>query len=120
MLLPMKLRSLRLGFAVLVVLVFGCEEETPQEKCEAFYDLVCDRLVECAGTSLPTDYKKTCIDALEKERSCSRAVEVSDSYDDCIDDFGSLECNTLFPINPLTNNRTTALPSACVGAIKAQ
>lgn len=116
----MNLRALRLGFALLVPLFSACEEETPEEKCEAFYELVCDRLTECAGTALPSDYEETCIDALESERSCSAAVDVSDSYDTCIDDFGSAECNTLFPINPLTNNRTTVLPSACRGAIKTQ
>ncbi len=121
----MNLRSLRLGSAVLVWFAFGCfasgcKEETPQEKCEAFYELVCDRLIECSGTSLPSDYRETCLDALENERSCRSAVGVSDSYDKCIDDFGSVECNTLFPLNPVTSRRTTVLPSACVAVIKTQ
>ena len=98
----------RLGLC-LFGLVFACGggDDSPEGKCNAALDTICDRVVDCEVA----DSHAECIDELEGSVDCSEAEEVGDNYDECLGAVEDASCNVLFGGGGLT------LPSSCGGAL---
>lgn len=79
-----------------------------ESDCENLAEKLCDRLDECVDLQ---ESPESCTDTLVDTLQCSRAVEVSDDYDDCISDVESVSCDELVPGGQLD------LPNACMGVI---
>lgn len=112
----MKKTTMRMWLG-LVLAGVGCGggADTPQEKCEAFLDTMCDRLVDClAGAD---GMHRECVQALGDVLPCATAKDVTSSYDACLDDLGDRSCALLAPTDPDTGEQGLVLPATCQGVI---
>ncbi len=98
-----------------VLAVVGCAgEPSPEEKCEALLDSVCDQVSAC----LPQlGSHATCVRELGGALPCRSVKEVTSSYDTCIDRIQDGSCSTLFPIDRNSGEVEVALPAACSGVL---
>jgi hypothetical protein len=103
----------RLGLVLSGFLIAcGGGGDSPEDKCEALLDNICDRVVDCELA----DSHDECIDALADSNDCSEAEEVGDSYGECRKDIDDASCAELFPSSGGQVRLT--LPSSCSGAIE--
>jgi hypothetical protein len=106
-----------------VLAVLGCVgcggDKSPSEKCEDLVNLTCDRAVECLpGVS---GMHAACVQAVEQAGlSCSATKSVKPGYDRCIDQLDAQSCQTLFPTDSGTGDRTLELPADCSGVLLTQ
>ena len=91
----------------------GGDEAGAVEKCDRFVDTLCDRIVSCIGNITHGE----CVQVSQQEVGCGAALEVSESYDRCIDQFSTFSCSILFPVDPITGQPETELPADCVGVL---
>lgn len=81
-------------YAITLICSIACggnvSQEEAVEMCEDFLDTYCIKKDDC---SFFTD-REECISSLKTEIDCGAAVDVSDSYDRCIEDLESSTCNT--------------------------
>ena len=86
----------------------GGGSDSPEAKCEAVFDLACERVGECMVGGLT---EAQCHEALDPMVDCGAVDRVGDSYDECIDLMESLACAELFPGDQV------ALPAECMGVL---
>ena len=81
------------------------------EKCESFVQLACERMVACRNDGLT---HADCVSMFQKERSCAKAVQVTQDYDFCMADLQGIACSVLLADGKFD------LPSSCESAISYQ
>jgi hypothetical protein len=89
----------------------GGGSSSPEGRCEALLEHVCDRAVEC---DLGFEDRDECMAEIADANDCSEAKEVGDSYEECVDDVDDASCQALFP-----GGQSLAMPASCKGAIAA-
>lgn len=94
----------KLILAVCLALV-GCAP-SPAEQCDTFVDTFCAKVAECTGTSA-----NKCVAEASTALACSRAVDVTDSYDACLNDLDREPCTAFI------QNGAPVLPADCKGVI---
>jgi hypothetical protein len=94
----------------------GCGgDPSPVEQCREFLDTICDRGSSC----LPQlGSKDSCLAAIRELVSCDSAKEVTDAFDNCIDQLEDNSCSTLFPVDSSSGQPALVLPPSCRGVIK--
>jgi hypothetical protein len=113
-----------LGFSlVLAALACACGGSA-EEQCHDLIESVCHRVNTCteeiSDTKLPTSFEGECEDAVEAAAgSCDKAVDVTSSYDKCMDDIKALPCEDFLMIDDPANP-SVAIPSTCRGVIKVE
>jgi hypothetical protein len=102
--------------ALLGLMLVGCGgggRDAAADECDALFELVCNRVVECM---LPGYTFDSCMDeinmALGPDMQCDDADQVSAGYPACMSVLMSSTCADLFP-----GMATVALPTECQGAI---
>src|SRR5512139_1499228 len=91
-----------------LLILLGCSEPSPVEKCDTLIDELCDRAVECfpnAGTHTQ------CVQEVQQGLPCGAAKDVTASYDRCIDQIETFSCAVLFPVDSQTHMQTLELPA---------
>lgn len=86
--------------------------DSPEAKCEALLDNICDRVVDCELI----DSHDECIDSLAESNDCSEVETVGDSYGECRKDIDDASCEELFP--SAGGQVQLRLPSSCSDAIE--
>ena len=106
----------RLSLMVLSLALVGCgSSKTPEEKCEDFLSVVCDRGVECLpGETLS---HSSCVDTLETVIPCGMVESVADSFDSCMEKVETNGCATLFPRDE-QGDAALVLPADCTGVLE--
>lgn len=74
---------------VLLTVLASCDA-SPAERCDAYIDLLCERVADC-GMLVDGEQMK-CITLASQVMSCSRATALGSGYDDCIDHLESGPC----------------------------
>ena len=82
--------------------VYDCDPEA-QQKCELLVTAYCDRVAECSWFVS----EGTCMVTVSTQLDCAPAVAVSDTYQGCLQDINSFDCDAL----------ESSLPSSCEGAV---
>lgn len=110
------MRTLISGIAVAVALSACSSDDTnaqtggdPVAQCNAWLDLACGVMVSCDPTG-DTDTIAHCRAAVVSVADCSKAVGVSATYEQCLDDLRAMSC-------PPAGVDFT-LPSSCSKVIK--
>ena len=100
----------------------GDDGPSAQDQCDMLLDLSCDRVEECAPQEIPAgsqDPHRTCLEMTLLLIDCSKAVSVDASYDECIDQLGSLSCG-VFVTTDAAGEPEAHLPASCNGVIKTR
>ena len=100
-------------FGLLLVACGG--DKSPVEKCDDLINVVCDRGVQCVGSTVGTHAQ--CVQQIQQSLSCGAAKSVSATYDRCIDQLNADSCQVLFPPDPDTGEPTLMLPADCMSVI---
>ena len=94
-------------------------------QCRTFISTYCNAVIDCviAGETgmVAADQRDVAVDACisgaNENVDCSRAVGVSDSYDECIAAFDNLDCDAVNDALA-SNGATSPLPAACMQVIQ--
>ena len=102
------------GVAAVVALAAcgGGSPDPAAAECEALFDRVCVRVVECGFLGLDAD---ACADMVQEglpQGGCDDADQVGATYDTCMADMLSIPCADLFP-----DGNRIALPLDCENVI---
>jgi len=96
----------RAFLAMVCAVVVGCGgggEDSPPEKCAAFFDAYCAKFAVCqTGISVAQ-----CKALVATQNDCSQVVAVRASYDACMSDLHASPCNVFFA------KTTPTVPAAC-------
>jgi hypothetical protein len=85
--------------------------QTPTQKCQQVQSNLCDRAMEC----LHDMDHATCVTTVNfTSRNCDNITGVADSYDVCITQIDTEECEVLFPGTP--GRPPISPPAMCEGA----
>jgi hypothetical protein len=96
------------------VLMIGCGgDDSPEDKCVALLETVCDRAVAC---DIGAPSHDACMREVEKLTDCSKTESVGESYGACIGDIEDASCAALFPT--AGGQRRLALPATCETALE--
>jgi len=119
-------RKLGLGLGLLAA-VGGCSDDDPSgdpvQQCKTMVDAYCSNVVYCmveGGTVTAEERDATvddCKTGAQNAVDCSKAIGVSESYDDCIARLKSPDCDA---INQSIADGDLALPTTCEGVIGIQ
>jgi len=94
-------------------------------KCNQLVDLYCPAVIDCAvgaGTVPADDRDATvseCVSGAKKALDCSKAVDVSSSYDACIDALENPDCDAINDALA-SEGAVSPLPTSCNGVILVQ
>ena len=116
-----------LGMVLVSLLSAGaCSDENPEDQCRALLETTCRRIRECGeeltGEKLPSSFDDECVESVMKGvggKGCEAAVDVSSSYDQCIDTLNDLECDELLSEGP-DGMLDPTLPNSCSKVIKVE
>lgn len=125
------LKSMLLVSSLLVIvsLQVGCSSDdkkgpSAQDSCEMLTDAMCERLTTCAGEltgeKLSTNDKNELCDQVLFQIDCSKAVSVSDDYDECSDSISAASCDDVYSEDDEGNLQVNDLPPVCKGVIIAK
>lgn len=100
----------------LVIAGVGCGgggggPDTPPEKCDAFVDTVCDRLVDCLDGA--DGMHRECVEAFNDALTCATVKNVAPTFDACLDDLAARSCALLAPTDQNTGEQDLVLPATC-------
>jgi hypothetical protein len=112
----------KLGLSLVCAALACACESSAEEQCTDLIEAVCQRVSTCTeeitATKLPAGFESDCLKQVEQSAGvCAKAVEVSSSYDDCIDDIEALSCDDFLSIDN-DNSLSIGLPATCKGVIK--
>lgn len=91
-------------------------------KCNQLVELYCPAVMDClveGGTLAAKDRDTSvsqCVTGAKQALDCSRAAEVSSSYDACIETLKSPDCTAINDA-VASGGQTSPLPSVCMGVI---
>ncbi len=112
---------------VFAAAVAGCSDDDPSEdpvkQCKAMVDAFCSNVVDCMveGGSVAAEDRDATVDecktGAQKNVDCSKAIGVSESYDDCIARLKAPDCDA---INDAIEANMLELPTTCEGVIGIQ
>lgn len=84
-------------------------------------DAMCERLTTCAGEltghKLSASDKDELCDQVLSEIDCSKAVSISDDYDECSDGISAASCDDVYTVDDDGNLEVNDLPPVCQGVI---
>jgi hypothetical protein len=113
----------RLGFSlVFAVLAVACGDSA-EEQCNDLISSICKRVLVCTeeitGSKSPAGSESQCVEEVQKSAGvCSRAVDVSSSYDKCIDEIDEIPCDNFLADEDGTIN--IGFPASCKGVIQVE
>jgi hypothetical protein len=84
---------------------YDCDDNA-ELKCENLIQTYCNRYAECSALTS----ESSCLSQASSALSCSSAVAITNSYDDCISDIQNYSCNQI----------TNDIPYSCKGTILAE
>jgi len=96
----------------------GCGDKSPKEKCDDLFGMVCDRAVECIPGA--AGMRNSCIQFVRDQKICDNVKSVTDNYEACMDQLGSVSCQQLFPTSSGGSTPTGTLPGVCMGVLSTQ
>jgi len=112
---------------VLLAVVAGCSDDDPAEdpvaQCNAMVVAYCSNVIDCLveGGSVASedrdDQVSGCTADAKAAVDCSRAIGVSESYDDCIARLKHPDCAA---VNQAVEDNELELPTTCQGVIGIQ
>jgi len=95
----------------------GDDEDSAVDKCNTLQTTVCTRIADCSveggliGASERDAAYDDCSSGVEQGLDCSNAVDVSSSYDTCIDDLNGATCDTVVAF--IQDPENVGLPDSC-------
>ncbi len=98
-------------------------QSAAQQQCTNLINLWCTTAIDCAvnGGLIPTADRNANLDACKSVAGsgleCSKAVDVTDAYDTCMNDITNLSCEL---INQGIQDRNLMLPATCEKVILLQ
>lgn len=112
---------------VLLAVMSGCSDDEPAEDpvklCNALVDAYCSNVIDCGveGGNVDSEDRDAQVDGCKADAKavldCSKAIGVSDSYDDCITRLKHPDCDA---VNQALEDDKLELPSTCSGVIGIQ
>jgi hypothetical protein len=108
------LRPLTLALTLALAACGGGGDRDPAaDECDALFDLVCDRFVDCQFMGYTHE---SCLDevhaAMGPDMQCEDADQVGATYDACMGELMTSTCDALFP-----GGTTFTLPGSCGSVI---
>ena len=112
-----------LGFSLVFATLATSCGPSAEEQCTDLIETVCKRVRVCTEEAtdekLPASFESECVKEVEKSAGvCSKATDVSSSYDDCVDDLESIDCEDF--LTGSGEDITIGFPSTCKGVIKVE
>ncbi|HKU42175.1 MAG TPA: hypothetical protein VJR89_28650 [Polyangiales bacterium] len=97
----------KLSFALLLaVLSLACGGPDPEQQCEDLLKTICKRARVCGeevlGEKAPANFESDCVENVQDtalDKDCSHAVDVTSSYDTCIDEIESSSCDDFLDVS---------------------
>jgi hypothetical protein len=90
----------------------GGDRDPAADECDALFELVCDRVVECQFMGYTHDSCMAEFRAAMGDMQCEDADQVSATYASCMNELMTQACTMLFP-----TATSIELPFDCNGAI---
>lgn len=112
-----------LGFSLVFAAVASACGPSAEEQCNDLMGTICKQVRICTeestGDKLPASFESDCVKEVEKAAGvCSQATDVSSSYDDCVDDIESSDCEDF--LTGSGANISIGFPTSCKGVIKVE
>ena len=114
----------KLGLSlVLAAFALACSPSA-EEQCTDLLETICERVTFCTeeitDTDAPPGFASECVKQVEKSAGvCSKAVDVSSSYDECMDEIKDSKCENFLTIGS-DESVDIAFPAACKGVIQVE
>jgi hypothetical protein len=115
------------GGLALVLALSGCGDDEPGDdpvaQCKAMVNAYCSNVIDCLveGDVVPSDERDDhvagCKSDAQRAVDCSRAIGVSENYDDCVTRLKHPDCEA---VTQSVQDGTLALPDTCNGVIGVQ
>src|SRR5262245_12607414 len=107
---------------VWMALACGCND-SPEEQCRDLLGAICKRVTMCGeelrDSMAPEGFESACVKQSEQSTGgCENAVEVSSSYDTCLDEIEDASCDDFLTIRPSDDKITVVFPDSCKGVVK--
>ena len=112
-----------LGFSLVFAAVASACGPSAEEQCTDLMETICKQVRVCTeeatGEKLPASFESDCVKEVEQAAGvCSKATDVSSSYDDCVDDIESVECKDF--LTGTGEDINIGFPTSCRGVIKVE
>lgn len=112
----------KLSLVYLAIIAFaacGSSTRSAEDQCNDLLLAICKRAQTCleklAGEKAPSRFRSLCVSAIQDAalgESCSHAVDVTDNYDQCIDEIESASCDEYILVTG-DAEFTIAAPDSC-------
>ena len=115
----------RLGVGLVwMALACGCND-SPEEQCKALLGAICKRVTMCgeelSDSTAPEGFESECVKQAEQSTGvCENAVDVTSSYDTCMDEIEDASCDDFLTIRASDDKITIVFPASCKGVVKVE
>jgi hypothetical protein len=100
---------------IMAALLLGCGggegPPSPREGCEMYREAWCTADSNCHAASEQADARETCTFAIRLEVDCSKVVQLSANYQQCIDAIRATNCQQYTP------QKGIPFPDSCRGVL---